>query len=92
MISVLLTLGSWVIPGFFYGFGYCFLTDWHWNVKWHLGEENLPDSFIKYALDNLFDTSFPADAVDTATVIGFAFALVMTIVKNRDLFKKRHKD
>lgn len=88
LISISLTLGSWVILGFFYGFGYCFLTDWHWDVKKELGEHGLPNSFIKYYLDMIFNADISPDLVNTVAVIGLVFALVMTVVKNRDLFRR----
>lgn len=88
LISISLTLGFWVILGFFYGFGYCFLTDWHWDVKKQLGEQGLPNSFIKYYLDIVFNADISPNLVNTITVVGLVFALVMTVVKNRDLFKR----
>jgi hypothetical protein len=33
LFSLILTTFSWFILGIFYGFGYCFLTDWHWEVR-----------------------------------------------------------
>ena len=88
LASVLLTLGSWLILGFFYGLGYCFLTDWHWEVKRNLGETGLPASFVKYYLDILFQRDIPASLVDIITVAGLVIAVVMTVIRNRDLFKK----
>ncbi|ELR68551.1 hypothetical protein C900_00292 [Fulvivirga imtechensis AK7] len=89
LVTILLTLGSWVILGFFYGFGYCFLTDWHWDVKEELGEEGIPNSFIKYYLDILFNADIPADTVDVIAIIGLVFALAMTVIKNRDLIYRK---
>ncbi|MDR9415643.1 MAG: DUF2784 domain-containing protein [Gracilimonas sp.] len=47
------TIFSWVGLGVFYGWGYCPCTDWHWRVKYELGETDLPSSYIKYYLDLL---------------------------------------
>ncbi|MBL6448681.1 DUF2784 domain-containing protein [Fulvivirga sp. 29W222] len=88
LLSVLITLMSWLLLGLFYGFGYCFLTDWHWDVKRKLGETGLPSSFVKYYLDMLFNADIPASLVDSITVVGLVAAVVMTVLKNRDLFKK----
>lgn len=88
LASVALTLGSWLILGFFYGFGYCFLTDWHWDVKRQLGERGMPSSFIKYYLDILFQTDIPAATVDVIAVAGLIIAVVMTVIKNRDLVQR----
>lgn len=48
LLTLSLTAFSWVILGFRYGFGYCPLTDWHYDVLEQLGHENLPDSYIKF--------------------------------------------
>jgi len=53
LIVVGITLASWFILGIWKGWGYCFLTDWHWRVKEKLGETGLPDSFIKYMADKI---------------------------------------
>jgi len=59
-----LTAASWLILGYFYGLGYCFLTDLHWQVKRSLGVRRLPSSFIKYAGDYVTGTSLPPRVVD----------------------------
>ena len=76
------TLFSWIILGFRYGFGYCFLTDWHWDVKYKLGETNLPASFIKYFLDTYTWIDLPARSVDIITVVFFGVAIALTIYAN----------
>lgn len=49
-IVVGVTATSWFVlgPGLGRGVGYCVLTDWHWQVKRALGEQELPGSFITY--------------------------------------------
>ena len=48
LVIVLLTAGSWILLGFFYGFGYCPFTDWHFRVLEQLGYTNLPSSYISF--------------------------------------------
>jgi len=43
----------WIIVGFFYGFGYCPLTDYHWQIKFYRGEQDLPSSYITYLLNQM---------------------------------------
>ncbi|WP_316811627.1 DUF2784 domain-containing protein [Pedobacter heparinus] len=81
-ILVLLTAGSWLVLGIWYGLGYCPITDWHWQVKEHLGETNLPNSFIKYYADWLSGQNVSADFIDAATAIGFAIAAVLSVYLN----------
>lgn len=78
-ICVLLTGGSWFVLGLFYGMGYCPLTDWHFNVLHHLGEHNLPSSYIKYLVERLLGITVSAQWVDAATLIGYLLVLILSI-------------
>jgi len=82
LISLSLTLGSWSILGIWYGFGYCFLTHWHWNVKRLLGETDLPNSFVKYFLDGLLRSDFDAGMIDIITGLGLALPIVLSLYLN----------
>ncbi len=85
-----LTIFSWVGLGFFYGFGYCPSTDWHWDVKRALGETELPASWIKYYLDLVTGQSWDPQIIDaTVAVVGIG-ALVLSVVLNlRESASKR---
>ena len=58
LLTMTLAMLSWFIAGVFYGWGYCPLTDLHWEIKRTLGETNIPISYVKYYLDKLFAYSF----------------------------------
>ncbi|MDH3246202.1 MAG: DUF2784 domain-containing protein [Saprospiraceae bacterium] len=89
-LVLLLTIGSWLILGIWYGLGYCFLTDWNWQVKAELGETPLPNSFIKYGLDKLFGSDLPPALVDQVTAIVTALLVVVTLwIHFRDRKKSR---
>ncbi len=76
------TLAFWFGAGVVYGWGYCPLTDWHWQVKRALGETSLPASWIKYHLDAATGIDWSPAFVD-AVVIGSALAaLVLSVVLN----------
>ncbi|ACU04637.1 MULTISPECIES: DUF2784 domain-containing protein [Pedobacter] len=89
-VLVLLTAGSWLVLGIWYGLGYCPVTDWQWQVKTHLGENNLPNSFIKYYADKLSGQDISADFIDAATSIGFAIAAILSVYFN--FVRKKGKD
>lgn len=89
LITIGLTFASWFILGFWYGFGYCFLTDWHWNVKKKLGETDLPSSFIKYFADKITGKDISATLVNNVTLIVFILTIILTIYYN--FFHKRNK-
>ena len=51
LLSIFLTAGSWVAFAPWYGLGYCPCTDWHWQVKWGLGQTDLPNNYLTYLFD-----------------------------------------
>ncbi|SMC86680.1 DUF2784 domain-containing protein [Pedobacter africanus] len=81
-ILVLLTAASWLVLGIWYGLGYCPVTDWQWQVKEHLGETGLPNSFIKYYADKITGQDVPAGFIDLATSICFAIAAFLSVYLN----------
>jgi hypothetical protein len=82
LITILLTLFSWVVLGIWYGFGYCFCTDWHWDVIRMLGRDPGTNSYIHYMVRELtgWDPGL-ALVVDVAR-IAFILLLVGTISLN----------
>ena len=82
-----MTLISWFLLGIWYGWGYCFITDWQWQVKEKLGETNLPNSFIKYFADKITGKNFPPSLVDNVTLYLFLVAIALSVYFN--FFKKR---
>jgi hypothetical protein len=53
LITLLVTFGSWGILGLLYGWGYCFLTDWHYDVLRQLGERGMPSGYIAFLVQKL---------------------------------------
>ena len=82
LITILLTAASWFILGIWYGWGYCFLTDWQWAIKEKLGERNLPSSFIKYFSDKLIGSDINTSLINSCTLIGFLLATMLSIYLN----------
>lgn len=77
-----LTLFSWLILGIRYGLGYCFLTDWHWAIKWRLGESDLPNSFVQYFFKRYTGLRLSDSAVDYLTAVSFALAVLTSLHLN----------
>lgn len=88
LISLLLTLGSWVILGIWYGWGYCPCTDWHWKVRMELGYYDMPASYIKFLADTFTGMDWNPVLIDTLTAVLFAAALLSSAVINLKDFKK----
>jgi len=82
LLVIGLTFASWIGLGAWYGWGYCPLTDWHWQVKAALGETALPASYIKYYADAFTGESWDPGLID-AWVFGAALtALLLSLALN----------
>ncbi len=82
LITISATLLSWFGLGVAYGWGYCPLTDWHWQIKRALGETALPASWIKYYLDRITGIDWSAGVVDALVVCSALGALVASMWLN----------
>lgn len=91
LITLILTAGSWTILGIFYGLGYCPLTAWHFRILEKMGKNNLPDSYIKYLIDNFFNTDMNAYTIDILTLIFFFVAFSFSLILNTKAFLSRRK-
>lgn len=79
------TIFSWVGLGVFYGWGYCPCTHWHWLVKRELGESNLPASYIKYYLDQIFGFGWEPFTVDILVAgLGIGVFVISVVLNYRD--------
>ena len=88
LITIFLTLASWLILGIWYGLGYCPLTDWHWDIKRALGER-VRGSFNKYMLDMIFNTNLDRELVNWITGVGLAVVIVASVLLNYRDWKRR---
>ena len=84
---VSLTAASWLGLGIWFGIGYCPITDWQWQVKSKLGETDLPNSFIKYWVDQVAGIDSDPVTIDVVTAISFAIVFLLAIYHN--FLKKR---
>ncbi|SHE59634.1 DUF2784 domain-containing protein [Pedobacter caeni] len=89
LYGVAVTLGCWLILGIWYGIGYCPVTDWQWQVKEQLGEQNLPNSFVKYYADKISGTSVDASLIDAFTAGFFLLSIIISVYLN--FFHKKTK-
>jgi len=89
LIVVAATAFSWFILGIWFGWGYCPITQWQWNVKEKLGETDLPNSFVKYYADKISGRSIDPSLVDAATLVTFLTIIALTVYLN--LFRRKPK-
>ncbi len=89
LTTLLLTAFSWFVLGIFYGFGYCFLTDWHWQVRERLGYKTESNSYIHFLLTELTPFSLSENTVDVFTAIFFFAALAASFCVNAREWRRR---
>jgi len=89
LILVLLTAGCWFILGIWFGWGYCPITDWEWQIKEKLGEQNLPNSFIEYYADKISGQNINSSLIDTLTAGCFFIAAIISVYIN--FFRRKRK-
>lgn len=90
LLTLSLTAVSWFVLGMFYGIGYCFLTDWHWNVLIEIGQYPVENSYIQYLFRRLFSIEVSADFADTLTASVFFVAVILSVYLNlRDIIRTR---
>ena len=84
-----ITLASWIGGGAFWGWGYCFLTDWQWQIKKQLGETNLPSNFISLILEKTFGIIWDNEATTlTIALVFFTSVSISLWLTVRDIRKK----
>ena len=89
LVCLLLTAGSWLVLGIFYGFGYCPLTDWHFKILRELGYTNLPDSYLSFLFTRLTGQPIDQSLVDSFTLWGLVIALIISLFLNlRSRYKR----
>ncbi|WP_121357672.1 DUF2784 family protein [Flavisolibacter nicotianae] len=91
LITLLLTAFSWFVLGIWFGWGYCFCTDWHWKVREHLGFHDQQRSYIHFLLLKLTGIDFNETLVENVTLIGFLISLVGSIWLNLNDRRKSGK-
>ena len=90
LITLLLTAFSWFVLGIWYGFGYCFCTDWHWDVRGKLGYEDRSGSYIHFLLLKLTGANLSPQLVENITLIVFLMSFALSIWLNiRDHYQKK---
>jgi hypothetical protein len=90
LITLSLTAFSWFVLGIWYGWGYCFCTQWHWDVRRRLGYENESHSYIHFLILKLTGINFPPQLVENITGIIFLVCLSLSVWLNiKDHYRKR---
>lgn len=91
LITLLLTSFSWFVLGYWYGWGYCLCTDWHWAVREELGYFDQSRSYVHFLILKLTGVNIDPKLVDQGTVAVFFISLFLSAGLNIRDWKKRQK-
>ncbi len=90
LITLSLTAFSWFVLGIWYGWGFCFCTEWHWEVRGHLGITDNDVSYIHFLALKITGINFPQQTADTVTAAVFFGSLALSLYFNiRDWRRRR---
>lgn len=88
LITMLVTLFSWFVLGLKYGWGYCFCTDWHWQIRYKMGYRDMSYSYIHFLLLKITGIDFNENLIIQLTFIIFFICLAISIIMNLYDFNK----
>jgi len=77
-----LTAFSWFVLGIIYGWGFCFCTEWHWQVRESLEKPILSYSYIHFLIKEITGIDFNPEIIDTLVVILFIICAILSISLN----------
>jgi hypothetical protein len=81
-VTMIVTGFSWFILGIWYGWGYCFCTDWHWQVREKLGQPVPFNSYIQFLVYEITGYIPDASMTDFFVATIYFLSLLITIVLN----------
>ena len=64
--------------GFWYGWGYCPCTEWHWQVRSRLGFVD-PPSYIQLLIQDVTGIGLGARAADVSALVSLATATLLGV-------------
>src|SRR5689334_21017416 len=82
LVTLILTAFSWFVLGIWYGWGYCLCTDWHWQVREHLGYHDQQTSYIHFLFLKITGINLNEQFVQNATLIAFLLSFIISVWLN----------
>lgn len=78
LVTISLTAFSWLVLGAWYGWGYCFCTDYHAQILEQLNDPGANVTFIQLMFQRLFRIELSQPAADGLAVSVFVLILLAT--------------
>lgn len=89
LVTIGLTAFNWFILGIWHGWGFCYCTEWHWQVRRALGLHDQSRSYIHFLIQHLTGINLPERMVEMWTLIIFLAAALAGILLNVRDYKRR---
>jgi hypothetical protein len=83
LAAVVVTALSWFGLGAWFGWGYCPMTDWHWQVRERLGHQD-PRSYVQLLVRVVTGIELTPGTADAVALGTLGLAAVATAVANLD--------
>jgi hypothetical protein len=83
LAAVVLTALSWFALGAWFGWGYCPMTDWHWQVRERLGYQD-PPSYVQLLVRAVTGIELTRRTADVLALTTLGLAAALTTVANLD--------
>jgi hypothetical protein len=78
LATLAFTAFSWFVMGAFWGWGYCFLTDWHAQIRQRLGYVEPEATFVQQLAAQLIGISLDRSIADWAAGVVFGLIVAAT--------------
>jgi hypothetical protein len=90
LLTLGLTAASWFILGIWYGWGFCFCTEWHWQVRDALGNPIETSSYITFLIKEVTGMQLDPGRVNTVTMAVFLVLIIVSVILNtRDFYLRK---
>lgn len=86
LVTVALTLFSWLVFGYWHGWGYCLCTDWHWRIRERLGYP-YDHSYTHLLFLEMTGMDVSPRLADVLTAGIFALVTLLTVALNARDFR-----
>ncbi len=69
---------SWFVLGWYYDWGYCVCTDWHFQIRSQLGYHDVETSYVQLLASHMFDLSVSRTFADWLAGIVYLLIVIAT--------------
>lgn len=91
LMTISFTIFSWFFLGIWYGLGYCFCTEWHWQIRQMMGRPIQSHSYIHFLIQEITGANLNPALVDRLVMSLFIFTVICTVIINVNAYLNSNK-